>query len=418
MVVIEGDLRGGQNANRAKHRCRCTNGSMIAIAHRMMGDRIRHISEHARRENRQCCASRTKPALHGGTKDRPGNDVAEDVGFVGMQRECGKSPPWFGANDEITFGSPALKPNGVCRDRTRDQEKQSERCKEQRNDDRRSMTRTLANARRRPIAIFDFIPINGRGCPIVVAIAYEQDPTTGDVPRRVPDRHGLQNQRPIANFALIHRANRSETREWRDGRTCIWSSRTRCTGGSRKSTDSDGRMILRKSTICSHGTCLVVGVTHSRANVGTTLRPVNMLSALVRRTYAWHGMYVSSAITNGIRVSVTSVYVPAQSSPTEKRYVFAYTVRIGNEGTQVAQLRSRHWIITDAKGKVEEVKGPGVVGKQPTLRPGEHFEYTSGCVLETPRGTMHGTYQMHRPDGEQFDAEIAPFALSMPFNLN
>ena len=143
-----------------------------------------------------------------------------------------------------------------------------------------------------------------------------------------------------------------------------------------------------------------------------------MLSTLVRRTDAWHGMGVSSAITNGIRVSVTTVYVPAQSSPIEKRYVFAYTVRIGNEGTQVAQLRSRHWVITDAKGKVEEVRGPGVVGKQPVLKPGEHFEYTSGCVLETPRGSMHGSYQMHRPDGEQFDADIAPFALSMPFNLN
>lgn len=143
-----------------------------------------------------------------------------------------------------------------------------------------------------------------------------------------------------------------------------------------------------------------------------------MRSALVLRSYAWHGLDVSSAITNGIRVSVTSVYVPAQSSPIEKRYVFAYTVRIGNEGAQVAQLRSRHWIITDAKGKVEEVRGPGVVGKQPVLRPGEHFEYTSGCILETPRGTMRGTYQMHASDGGQFDAEIAPFALSMPFNLN
>lgn len=188
--------------------------------------------------------------------------------------------------------------------------------------------------------------------------------------------------------------------------------------GSRKSTDGDGRLILRKSAIRRHGTRLVLTVTHSRANVGMTIRPVNMLSALVRRTDAWHGMDVSSAITNGIRVSVTSVYVPAQSSPTEKRYVFAYTVRIGNEGSQVAQLRSRHWIITDAKGKVEEVRGPGVVGKQPLLRPGENFEYTSGCVLETPRGSMHGSYQMFRPDGEQFDAEIAKFDLSMPFNLN
>jgi len=127
---------------------------------------------------------------------------------------------------------------------------------------------------------------------------------------------------------------------------------------------------------------------------------------------------VSNAITNGIRVTVKAVYVPAQSLPAEKRYVFAYTVRIANEGTEPAQLRSRHWIITDGAGKVEEVRGPGVVGQQPFLAPGEHFEYTSGCVLETPRGSMRGTYQMHRPNGTVFDAEIAEFALAMPHSLN
>ena len=127
---------------------------------------------------------------------------------------------------------------------------------------------------------------------------------------------------------------------------------------------------------------------------------------------------MSNAITNGIRVTVKSVYVPAQSLPAEKRYVFAYTVRIANEGTEIAQLRSRHWIITDGTGKVEEVRGPGVVGQQPVLRPGEHFEYTSGCVLETPRGNMRGTYQMHRPDGRTFDAEVATFVLAMPHSLN
>ncbi|HSO00648.1 MAG TPA: Co2+/Mg2+ efflux protein ApaG [Candidatus Nanopelagicales bacterium] len=127
---------------------------------------------------------------------------------------------------------------------------------------------------------------------------------------------------------------------------------------------------------------------------------------------------MSTAITQGIRVTVSSVYVPAQSSPTERRYVFAYTVRIANEGTEPAQLRSRHWIITHSSGKTEEVRGPGVVGQKPLLRPGEHFEYTSGCVLETPRGSMRGTYQMHRPDGAIFDAEIAPFDLAMPYSLN
>jgi ApaG protein len=128
---------------------------------------------------------------------------------------------------------------------------------------------------------------------------------------------------------------------------------------------------------------------------------------------------VSVAITNGIRVTVSTVYVPSQSAPTAHRYVFAYTIRIANEGTQTVQLRSRHWIITHGTGKVEEVRGPGVVGQQPVLKPGEHFEYTSGCVLDTPRGTMHGTYQMHvAGGGEMFDAEIAQFQLAMPHSLN
>ena len=127
---------------------------------------------------------------------------------------------------------------------------------------------------------------------------------------------------------------------------------------------------------------------------------------------------MSNAITNGIRVTVSSNYIPAQSAPKARRYVFAYTVRIANEGTESAQLKSRHWIITDGNGKVEQVRGPGVVGEQPMLRPGEHFEYTSGCVLETPRGSMEGTYQMVRSDGSEFDATIAPFALMLPYSLN
>lgn len=138
----------------------------------------------------------------------------------------------------------------------------------------------------------------------------------------------------------------------------------------------------------------------------------------MHETDAWHGLSVSVAITNGIRVTVSTQYIPAQSVPMKKRYVFAYTVRIGNEGSEAAQLHTRHWIITDANGKVEEVRGAGVVGKYPVLKPGEHFEYTSGCVLETPRGSMHGSYQMRRSDGSYFDAEIAPFTLAMPYSLN
>lgn len=126
----------------------------------------------------------------------------------------------------------------------------------------------------------------------------------------------------------------------------------------------------------------------------------------------------STAVTDGIRVTVRSAYVANQSVPLAKRFVFSYAVRIENQGLEPAQLRTRHWIITDGAGKVEEVRGPGVVGHQPLLRPGEHFEYTSGCVLQTPRGEMRGTYQMHRENGQVFDAVIAPFLLALPHSLN
>lgn len=121
---------------------------------------------------------------------------------------------------------------------------------------------------------------------------------------------------------------------------------------------------------------------------------------------------MSSATTDGIRVTVEPRYLPTHSDPDNDRYVFAYTVVISNDGDRAAQLVTRHWIITDARGSIEEVRGPGVVGETPHLEPGQAFRYTSGCVLETPRGTMHGTYQMVRDDGAEFDAEIAPFALT------
>ena len=94
--------------------------------------------------------------------------------------------------------------------------------------------------------------------------------------------------------------------------------------------------------------------------------------------------------------------------------MFAYTITISNESAQTAQLRTRHWIITDGRGTVEEVRGDGVVGEQPRLQPGQSFQYTSGCVLTTPIGTMHGTYRMWRDDGSFFDAVIAPFSLALP----
>jgi ApaG protein len=122
----------------------------------------------------------------------------------------------------------------------------------------------------------------------------------------------------------------------------------------------------------------------------------------------------SEAVTKGIRVHVESRYDPTRSRPDQSQWFFLYTVRITNEGSVTTQLISRHWIITDATGHIEEVRGPGVVGEQPVLGTGQSFEYTSGCPLPTPFGTMHGTYQMVAANGERFDATIAPFTLTEP----
>lgn len=125
---------------------------------------------------------------------------------------------------------------------------------------------------------------------------------------------------------------------------------------------------------------------------------------------------MSTAVTEGIRVTVQSAFRADRSEP--GRYLFTYTVRLRNDGTVPAQLLARHWIITDAHGERQEVVGDGVVGQQPHLEPGEDFEYTSFCVLETPHGAMHGSYRMERPDGTSFDATIAPFALLVPGTVN
>jgi ApaG protein len=127
---------------------------------------------------------------------------------------------------------------------------------------------------------------------------------------------------------------------------------------------------------------------------------------------------VSSALTDGIRVHVRSEFRPERSAPGIGRYLFAYSIRISNEGGAPAQVVSRHWFITDAEGELEEVVGEGVVGQQPRLEAGETFEYTSFCILKTPHGSMRGSYQMRRDDGSSFDAEIAPFALVTPGALN
>ena len=115
-----------------------------------------------------------------------------------------------------------------------------------------------------------------------------------------------------------------------------------------------------------------------------------------------------------ISVAARTTFIPDQSDLESGRYVFAYTITITNTGTLPAQLVSRHWIITDANNQVQEVRGQGVVGEQPMLRPNESFQYTSGTAIATPVGTMRGTYQMVAEDGVQFDALIPEFTLSMP----
>lgn len=119
-----------------------------------------------------------------------------------------------------------------------------------------------------------------------------------------------------------------------------------------------------------------------------------------------------------IEIDVETNYVAEQSDPDDHRYVFAYTITIRNVGKMPAKLLTRHWVITDADGKVQEVRGEGVVGEQPHLRPGEGFRYTSGTMLETPVGSMQGSYHMVTDDGVEFDTEISPFTLSVPHTLH
>ncbi len=128
--------------------------------------------------------------------------------------------------------------------------------------------------------------------------------------------------------------------------------------------------------------------------------------------------FTSEAVTRHIRVSVVSEYAPSRSAPNDSQWFFLYTITIANEGEETVQLLTRHWIITDGTGRVEEVRGPGVIGQQPTLKPGETFTYTSGCPLTTPFGTMQGSYQMVTSEGEPFDVTIAPFTLSEPYTVH
>jgi ApaG protein len=122
----------------------------------------------------------------------------------------------------------------------------------------------------------------------------------------------------------------------------------------------------------------------------------------------------SQAETRGVRVEVRARYSAEHSDPAHDVWFFLYTIRITNQGGETVQLKNRHWVITDATGKVEEVRGPGVVGEQPVLEPGQSFEYTSGCPLGTPFGSMRGSYDMVTAAGKRFDAEIAEFQMREP----
>jgi ApaG protein len=144
----------------------------------------------------------------------------------------------------------------------------------------------------------------------------------------------------------------------------------------------------------------------------------SMLAIILGAPGRESSMSTSEAVTHGIRVKVQAEHVPGRSEPEKGMWFFAYRVRISNESERTVQLISRHWIITDAHGTTEEVRGPGVVGAQPVLVPGQSYEYTSFCPLKTPFGTMRGSYQMVSPEGESFDVEIATFALNEPYSIN
>ena len=126
----------------------------------------------------------------------------------------------------------------------------------------------------------------------------------------------------------------------------------------------------------------------------------------------------SEAVTRDIRIKVQARYVSQRSRPDDGLWFFAYHVELENVGEETVQLLSRHWIITDGEARVEEVRGPGVVGEKPVLAPGDMFHYTSACPLPTEFGTMHGSYQMVTSDGERFDAKIAPFSLCTPHSVH
>jgi ApaG protein len=146
----------------------------------------------------------------------------------------------------------------------------------------------------------------------------------------------------------------------------------------------------------------------------TPFSPKDLMSDVKNQFHA----STSEAVTNNVRVEADAQYAPERSQPFQSRWFFNYTIRITNEGEETVQLLSRHWIATDASGHSEEVEGPGVVGEQPVLAPGESFQYTSGWPLNTSNGVLRGTYQMVSESGAHFDAEIAPFTLKEPYTVH
>jgi len=157
---------------------------------------------------------------------------------------------------------------------------------------------------------------------------------------------------------------------------------------------------------------------HSRALLAVSRGSARPERSLDRRPFLAHTLRVSVTVTRGIRIEAESVFVPERSDPEGDYYFFAYRVRITNEGSETAQLLSREWVITDSDANVERVTGPGVVGEQPLLAPGDAFEYSSFCPLRTNVGSMHGSYTMRTDGGETFAARIDPFTLAVPGVVN
>jgi ApaG protein len=191
-----------------------------------------------------------------------------------------------------------------------------------------------------------------------------------------------------------------------------------CQHGQRREAAEGG---IRLRQLAEHESAAAVAdddarVTARRAQTGRRRRTF-LLPTLT--TIVHHlPMFTSEAVTRGVRVAVQSEYAPDRSRPADQQWFFLYTITITNESDETVQLLSRHWIITNADGEIQEVRGQGVIGQQPVLSPGESFTYTSGCSLTTSFGKMEGTYQMTAPTGQAFDVKIAAFALSEPYAVH